>query len=124
MSEESPTPESSAPQTPPPVDAPDPAAAPEAAAAAPSEFTKEQKDKKLISGILGIVVGAFGVHKFYLGYTVEGVIMLVVSLAGFLLCGFPTMAVAIVGLIEGILYLTKTDDEFVSTYVVGRKGWF
>ncbi len=78
----------------------------------------------MIAGILGIVVGAFGVHKFYLGYTVEGVIMLVVSLAGFLLCGFPTMAVAIVGLIEGILYLTKTDDEFVSTYVVGRKGWF
>lgn len=30
----------------------------------------------------------------------------------------------ILGLIEGILYLTKSDTEFVSTYVVGRKGWF
>ena len=50
--------------------------------------------------------------------------MLVIGLAGFLLCGFSTMAVGIVGLIEGILYLTKSDDEFVSTYVVGRRGWF
>ena len=117
MSEETSTPGSPAPETP-PVQAAAPAQGAEAV------YTKEQKDKKLISGILGIVVGAFGVHKFYLGYTVEGVIMLVVSLAGFLLCGFPTMAVAIVGLIEGILYLTETDDEFVSTYVIGRKGWF
>lgn len=123
MSEETPTPEQSVPQSPQSSDfaPPEPSAA---SGAGPPEFTKEQKDKKLISGILAIVVGAFGVHKFFLGYTVEGVIMLVVSLAGFLVCGFPTMAVAIVGLIEGILYLTKTDDEFVSTYLIGRKGWF
>jgi len=53
--------------------------------------------------------------------------MLAVSIGGtVLLCGVPfaAFAVAIVGLIEGILYLTKTDDEFVSTYVVGRKTWF
>ena len=29
-----------------------------------------------------------------------------------------------IGLIEGILYLTKGDDEFVATYVNGRKPWF
>jgi hypothetical protein len=34
------------------------------------------------------------------------------------------MAIGIIGLIEGILYLTKSDDEFVATYVVGRRGWF
>jgi TM2 domain-containing membrane protein YozV len=90
----------------------------------PSPYTKEQKAKKLISGILAILLGWLGVHKLYLGYTVEGVIMLVVSLIGFLLCGFPTMAVGIVGLIEGIIYLTKSDDAFVETYLVGRKGWF
>lgn len=128
MSEETPKPESSTPQTPPPADTPSPASTPEPAAAAPaaapSEFTKEQKDKKLISGLFGILLGALGIHKFYLGYQKEGIIMLVVSIAGWLLCGIPTMVVWVIGLIEGILYLTKTDDEFVSTYVVGRKPWF
>lgn len=112
MSEESPTPESPAPQIPPVQ-----AAAPTPAAA--TAYTKEQKDKKLIAGLLGvssIVWGGFGIHKFYLGYTKEGIIQLVLTLA----CGVG----AIIGIIEGIIYLTKTDDEFVSTYVVGRKGWF
>lgn len=97
MSEESSTPQSAAPPT--------------------SGYTKEQKDKKLIAGLLGILLGGLGIHKFYLGYTKEGIIQLVVS---FVTCGIGS----ILGLIEGILYLTKTDDEFVSTYVVGRKGWF
>ncbi|MGJ8633939.1 MAG: TM2 domain-containing protein [Luteolibacter sp.] len=83
-------------------------------AAAPS-FTKEQKDKKLVAGILAIVLGAFGVHKFYLGYTKEGVIQLLLSLV---------CLGGIIGLIEGIIYLTKSDEEFVATYVAGRKGWF
>jgi hypothetical protein len=55
---------------------------------------------------------------------VEGVILLACGLGGFLLCGFPTMAASVIGLIEGILYLTKSDNKFVSTYVIGRKGWF
>lgn len=103
MSEESPTPESPAPQIPP--------------VQAATGYTKEQKDKKLIAGLLGIFLGSLGVHKFYLGYTKEGVIQLVITVVT---CGFGS----ILGLIEGILYLTKSDDEFVSTYVVGRKGWF
>jgi len=86
--------------------------------------SKENRDKKVIAGVLGIVLGVFGVHKFYLGYQTEGIIMLVVSLLGWFLCGIPTAAVAIVGLIEGILYLTKPDEEFVRTYVTGRKPWF
>ncbi len=74
-------------------------------------------EKKLVAGILGILLGGLGIHKFYLGYTKEGVIQLVLS---FVTCGIFT----IVGLIEGILYLTKSDEEFVATYVNGRKGWF
>lgn len=122
MSEETPTPET--PPTPEQAPPPAPVAAAAPAPAAEEAFPKEQTDKKLIAGILAILLGAFGVHKFYLGYTVPGVIMLVVGLAGFLLCGFPTMAIGIVGIIEGILYLTKTDSEFVKTYVVGEKQWF
>jgi hypothetical protein len=32
--------------------------------------------------------------------------------------------IAIIGLIEGIVYLTKSDEEFVRTYVDGRREWF
>lgn len=78
----------------------------------------------MISGILAILLGSFGIHKFVLGYTVEGVIMLAIGIVGLFVCGLPTMAIGIIGLIEGILYLTKSDDEFVATYVVGRRGWF
>lgn len=115
MSEETPTPDPSAPQTPPPV---------EPAATSTPTYPKEQTDKKLIAGILGILLGTFGVHKFYLGYTTPAIIMLVVGLGGFFLCGIPSMVVWVIGIIEGVLYLTKTDDEFVSTYVVGKKPWF
>jgi len=81
--------------------------------------------KKILAGIMGIIFGAFGVHKFVLGYTVEGVIMLVVSVVGgILLCGIPFAVMGIIGLIEGILYLTKSDDEFNATYVAGKKKWF
>lgn len=80
-------------------------------------YSKEQTDKKLIAGLLGILLGSLAIHKFYLGYTKEGIIQLVISLVT---CGLG----GIIGLIEGILYLTKSDNEFVATYVVGRKGWF
>jgi TM2 domain-containing membrane protein YozV len=80
--------------------------------------------KKVLAGIMGILFGAFGVHKFVLGYTAEGVIMLVLSVVGFILCGIPTAVMAIIGLIEGIIYLTKSDDEFNATYVAGKKKWF
>lgn len=82
-------------------------------------------DKKLISGLLGILLGSLGIHKFYLGYQKEGIIMLVVTLvAGGLTCGAGAGIMGIVGLIEGILYLTKTDQEFEDTYIKGTKPWF
>ena len=30
----------------------------------------------------------------------------------------------VVGIVEGIMYLTKSDEEFVATYIQGKKGWF
>lgn len=78
-------------------------------------------EKKIAAGVLGIVLGAFGIHKFYLGYTTEGIIMLLVSI---LTCGIAAGIMSIIGIIEGVIYLTKTDEEFVKTYVEGRKGWF
>ena len=73
------------------------------------------------AGILGILLGALGIHKFILGYTKEGVIMLLVTV---LTLGFGGFIMGIIGLIEGILYLTKSDAEFVATYVTNKKGWF
>jgi len=74
-------------------------------------------DKKIVAGICGILLGAFGVHKFILGYTTEGVIQLCI---GIVTCG----ASSIIGIIEGIIYLTKSDEDFVRTYVQNKKGWF
>lgn len=78
-------------------------------------------EKKIAAGICGILLGALGIHKFILGYTKEGVIMLLVTV---LTLGFGGFIMGIIGLIEGIMYLTKTDEAFVSTYVQAKKGWF
>ena len=80
---------------------------------------------KIAAGLLGIFLGAFGIHKFYLGYTKEGIIMLVISLAvGIPTCGMSTGVMSIIGFIEGIIYVTKSDEEFEGTYVQNQKGWF
>jgi len=82
-------------------------------------------DKKLVAGICGILLGALGVHKFILGYTTAGVVMLIITVVGFpLTCGISPWIVGIIGLIEGIIYLTKTDEEFVRTYVDHQRPWF
>ncbi|MGA0893095.1 MAG: TM2 domain-containing protein [Ilumatobacteraceae bacterium] len=81
----------------------------------------DASSKKLAAGLCGILLGALGIHKFVLGYTKEGLIMLLVSL---LTCGVGAVVFGVIGLVEGIIYLTKSDAEFYRTYVVGRKGWF
>jgi TM2 domain-containing membrane protein YozV len=78
-------------------------------------------DKKLAAGILGILVGGLGIHKFVLGYTSEGLIMLLVTV---LTCGIGWIVFGPIGLIEGILYLVKSDEEFVGTYIQNKRGWF
>ena len=81
-------------------------------------------DKKLAAGICGILLGGLGVHKFVLGYTTEGIIMVVTYVLGLFLCGVPALVIAIIGIIEGIIYLTKSDEEFSNTYILNNKGWF
>ena len=76
------------------------------------------ENKKVVAGVLAILLGGLGVHKFILGYTQEGIIQLVIGIVS---CGAIS---SLIGLIEGIIYLTKTDEEFYQTYQVGKKGWF
>lgn len=107
-----------------------PATPPEATAPPAELSASEVHSKKILVGILAIVLGAFGVHKFILGYRTPAFIMLGVSIAG-LVSGcimiFPIVvvwAMAIVGLVEGIIYLTKSDAEFKAMYLDGTKEWF
>jgi TM2 domain-containing membrane protein YozV len=82
-------------------------------------------EKKIICGIFGILLGWMGIHKFILGYTTEGIVMLVVSIVlGIFTCGIGASVMGIIGLIEGIIYLTKSDEEFVNTYITNKRGWF
>lgn len=100
------------------------------------EFTAGARDafnqsdnKKIIAGVLAILFGSLGIHKFILGNTKEGLILLGITVLGYAtLClgvgAFILFATSIIGLIEGIIYLTKSDEEFVQTYQVNKKPWF
>ena len=64
---------------------------------------------KIVAGLLGIFLGAFGIHRFYLGYTTIGVVQLILSvLAGFFTCGITTALVSLWGFVEGILIICDT----------------
>lgn len=86
-------------------------------------FSSGDKNK-IVAGILAIILGALGIHKFYLGMTQAGIIMLLVSVVGSIAFGLGPMVMAIIGLVEGIIYLTKSDAAFQQEYVVGKKAWF
>lgn len=77
----------------------------------------EVNQKKILCGVLGILVGGLGVHRFLLGDTSGGIIRIVITVVT---CGIGSL----IGLIEGIIYLTKSDEEFYQTYMVEKKAWF
>ena len=79
---------------------------------------------KVTAGLLAIFLGGLGVHKFYLGYSKAGAIMLAVCIVGAFFFGFGPLAAWVIGFIEGILYLSKSDSEFAATYVTGKREWF
>lgn len=88
----------------------------------------EQKSP-IVAGLLALFLGGLGVHKFYLGYNQEGVILLVGTIVSWVLMiviiGFlGLMAIGIICLIEAIVYLTKSQDEFTRIYVENKKPWF
>ena len=87
----------------------------------PTPTLAEASSKKLAAGLCGILLGQLGIHKFILGYNSAGIIMLLVSL---LTCGVGGIVMTVIGIIEGIMYLTKSDAEFYERYMVGRKEWF
>jgi TM2 domain-containing membrane protein YozV len=134
MTDESMNPIPDAPDAPEPTTAPEPPPAPPSPGYAPPpppggyvapgyapQGAAASDKNKMVAGILAILLGAFGIHKFYLGYTKEGIILLAVTIVSFGALAFVT---SIVGIVEGVMYLTKTDQDFYATYVSGRKAWF
>ena len=75
-----------------------------------------RSEKKLPAALLGLLVGWLALNKFYLGYTKEGIIQLVLNIVT---CGVAS----IIPFIEGILYLFMSDKQFDDTYVYGKKPW-
>jgi len=94
-----------------------------------NDMTHNGQNKKILAGILAIFLGQFGIHKFVLGYQKEGLILLITTVVGYILVcvtvgAFVIFITGLIGLIEGIVYLTKSDEEFYQTYQVGKKPWF
>ena len=80
---------------------------------------------KVAAGILAILLGSLGIHKFYLGCTTAGVITLLISTVGAIFtCGASPAVMSVIGLVEGIIYLTKDDAEFEAVYGRGKRSWF
>jgi len=78
---------------------------------------QQQESKRIIAGVFALLFGSLGIHKFILGYTKEGIIQIILSIVT---CGIA----GIIPFIEGIIYLTKSDQEFIETYQNNHKGWF
>lgn len=96
---------------------------------APPSYIQDANSKKILAGILAIFLGHLGIHKFVLGYNTEGIILLIMGLVGYVtacfIVGYFVLFVAgVIGLIEGIIYLTKSDEDFFNTYIRNRKPWF
>ena len=115
-------------------------------------MTQVGAKSKTTTAMLAFFLGAFGAHKFYLGYVQAG-LMYLGGVFGFSVgfwifailfrenetdLGIGTIIGAIIMLvsmgwtatfwiiscIEGVTYLSKSDNEFNDIYVLGRKSWF
>jgi len=90
----------------------------------PQQVVTAQKDH-IVAGLFGILIGSLGIHKFYLGYNQAGFIMLAVAIiGGIFTLGIATAVIALIGFIEGIMYLIKSQSEFEYLYVHNKREWF
>ena len=80
-------------------------------------------DKKIVCGVIALIphTGIWGIHKFIQGNTSAGVARILITV---LTCGVGGVVMWVISLIEGIIYLTMSDEEFVRTYILNKKGWF
>ncbi len=69
----------------------------------PKESWEETMKNRITAALLAILLGGLGIHKFYLDKSGTGILYIL-----FCWTGIPS----IIGLVEGILYLTQSDEEF------------
>lgn len=102
--------------------------------------SRTEKKSKWVAGLTAIFLGCYGVHKFYLGYSAQGAILLAVTLGLALPVSFIARALGsialmkligilqfipiLIGVAEGVIYLIKNEEDFQLTYVAGRREWF
>jgi TM2 domain-containing membrane protein YozV len=95
----------------------------------PASQLADAHNKKVAAGLFAILLGFLGIHKFILGYHGAGWVYLGIFLGSWccfflLLPLFASPIMGTIALIEGIIYLTKTDEQFYHTYMVNRRSWF
>lgn len=71
---------------------------------------------KIAAGLLGIFLGSYGAHNFYLGYTAKAVVQLTVTLVGYLLCCvvigiLPVIGIWVWSIVEAIMILAGKIDR-------------
>jgi hypothetical protein len=104
------------------------------------ETEKKTPPSRILCAVLAVIppLGALGIHKFVMGQPTVAIIPLCVSLVccplgcflGWFTFGFGfvfnlgPLAMAIIGVVEGIIYFTKTDEEWHKIYIVEKKAWF
>ena len=74
--------------------------------------------EKLPAGLFAILLGALGIHHFYLGKTGWGVAFLLFTV---LTCGYGGLITGPISLIQGILYLSANDWDFQQKYVIEKR---
>ena len=80
--------------------------------------SQPQSNRSVLCGVIALsspLWGGFGIHKFMLSYVVTGIIHLLLTFMGIGI---------IISVIEGIIYLLKSDEEFYQTYQQGQRNWF
>lgn len=97
---------------------------------------EDVSQKKLIAALLAIFLGSLGIHKFYLEAKEAGVIMLALTLGSAILGSLLLVVfigllilpiaglVSLVGLAEGIYYITKSDEQFYKENIIEKRPWF
>ena len=85
----------------------------------PSHLTPKQQQAKPFCGVWILL------HKFVLNYTKEGITTLALTVVlSILSCGILSGIMWLITFVEGIIYLTKTDEEFINIYQINKKPWF